>query len=190
MKTKLLFLLAYALVACLSLAKADCVYSGLGEQIVLTCDSCDVTTTTFVSWSGGSATFTGVGLAATPTAIIFSPTAGGGAIFDPNSGGGFFYGAVDGVVSGGTGSCTPGTVGCTTVGSPPNQTGIPNPCFADTASNNFASCSFGTLTIHSTDSPITIAVAVPEASTWAMIILGFLGIGFLAYRNKGTLRLA
>jgi hypothetical protein len=27
--------------------------------------------------------------------------------------------------------------------------------------------------------------AVPETSTWAMMILGFMGIGFLAYRRKG-----
>ena len=27
--------------------------------------------------------------------------------------------------------------------------------------------------------------AVPEASTWAMMILGFLGVGFVAYRRKG-----
>jgi hypothetical protein len=27
--------------------------------------------------------------------------------------------------------------------------------------------------------------AVPEASTWAMMILGFAGVGFLAYRRKG-----
>jgi hypothetical protein len=34
--------------------------------------------------------------------------------------------------------------------------------------------------------------AVPESSTWAMMILGFLGIGFMAYRRKGgsTFRLA
>jgi cbb3-type cytochrome oxidase subunit 3 len=25
---------------------------------------------------------------------------------------------------------------------------------------------------------------VPEASTWAMMILGFLGVGFVAYRRK------
>ena len=33
--------------------------------------------------------------------------------------------------------------------------------------------------------------AVPEASTWAMMILGFFGVGFMAYRRKGqvTLRL-
>ena len=27
--------------------------------------------------------------------------------------------------------------------------------------------------------------AVPEASTWAMMVLGFLGVGFVAYRRKG-----
>jgi hypothetical protein len=27
--------------------------------------------------------------------------------------------------------------------------------------------------------------AVPEASTWAMMILGFMGVGFMAYRRKG-----
>jgi hypothetical protein len=30
----------------------------------------------------------------------------------------------------------------------------------------------------------TIVVSVPEASTWAMMILGFLGVGFTAYRRK------
>lgn len=36
------------------------------------------------------------------------------------------------------------------------------------------------------------APAVPEASTWAMMILGFFGIGFVAYRrkNEGAMRLA
>jgi hypothetical protein len=34
--------------------------------------------------------------------------------------------------------------------------------------------------------------AVPEPSTWAMMILGFFGVGFMAYRrkNQGSLRLA
>jgi hypothetical protein len=33
--------------------------------------------------------------------------------------------------------------------------------------------------------------AIPEPSTWAMVILGFFGVGFMAYRRKGqaTLRL-
>jgi hypothetical protein len=35
-----------------------------------------------------------------------------------------------------------------------------------------------------------ISAAVPEPSTWAMMILGFVGLGFMAYRKKGTLRFA
>jgi hypothetical protein len=31
-----------------------------------------------------------------------------------------------------------------------------------------------------------ITTAVPEPSTWAMMILGFMGVGFLAYRRKNT----
>jgi len=30
----------------------------------------------------------------------------------------------------------------------------------------------------------TVTAAVPEPSTWAMLILGFLGVGFMAYRRK------
>jgi hypothetical protein len=36
----------------------------------------------------------------------------------------------------------------------------------------------------------TVAPAVPEASTWAMMILGFAGIGFLATRRRNQFRLA
>ena len=32
--------------------------------------------------------------------------------------------------------------------------------------------------------------AVPKASTWAMIILGFAGVGFMAYRRKMIVALA
>ena len=31
---------------------------------------------------------------------------------------------------------------------------------------------------------VTLASAVPEPSTWAMMILGFFGLGFMAYRRK------
>jgi hypothetical protein len=39
---------------------------------------------------------------------------------------------------------------------------------------------------------VTSIAAVPEPSTWAMMILGFFGVGFVAYRSKnhGALRLA
>lgn len=45
----------------------------------------------------------------------------------------------------------------------------------------------------SSGTPITLSVApVPEASTWAMMIIGFLGLGFIAYgRSSGSaLRIA
>jgi hypothetical protein len=49
----------------------------------------------------------------------------------------------------------------------------------------------GSLAISSDPGSSTVAGAVPEPSTWAMMILGFLGVGFLAYRNRGkALRLA
>jgi hypothetical protein len=35
-----------------------------------------------------------------------------------------------------------------------------------------------------------VTAAVPEASTWAMMILGFFGVGFMAYRKKSSFRLA
>jgi hypothetical protein len=40
---------------------------------------------------------------------------------------------------------------------------------------------------------VTVTAGIPEASTWAMMILGFLGVGFMAYRRKAarpTFRLA
>ena len=40
----------------------------------------------------------------------------------------------------------------------------------------------GTLTV----SPEFLTSAVPESSTWAMMILGFLGLGFMAYRRKSN----
>ena len=33
---------------------------------------------------------------------------------------------------------------------------------------------------------VDIASAVPEPSTWAMMVLGFAGVGFLAYRKNGS----
>ena len=37
---------------------------------------------------------------------------------------------------------------------------------------------------------VPVAGAVPEPSTWAMLIIGFAGIGFMAYRRKEQFRLA
>jgi hypothetical protein len=36
-----------------------------------------------------------------------------------------------------------------------------------------------------TGTPTNLTSPVPEPSTWAMLILGFFGIGFVAYRQKG-----
>ncbi len=35
-------------------------------------------------------------------------------------------------------------------------------------------------------SNVVVTAAVPEPSTWAMMILGFVGVGFMAYRRKNT----
>jgi hypothetical protein len=63
-----------------------------------------------------------------------------------------------------------------------NEFLFPPPIVGDTAHHNFASPSFGS------DPGIAgkwrIASAVPEPSTWAMLILGFAGVGFMAYRRN------
>jgi hypothetical protein len=40
------------------------------------------------------------------------------------------------------------------------------------------------VTFSASGDPIAISSAVPELSTWAMMILGFAGAGFMAYRRK------
>ncbi len=55
--------------------------------------------------------------------------------------------------------------------------------YVDASNNNFGDrlAWFGS----SGGDPATITVtAVPEPSTWAMMILGFMGVGFMAYRRK------
>ena len=38
---------------------------------------------------------------------------------------------------------------------------------------------------------VNVAAAVPEPSTWAMMLLGFVGLGFVGYRRKrGAVRFA
>jgi hypothetical protein len=50
--------------------------------------------------------------------------------------------------------------------------------------------SFGT-TDANREANVTVVYSVPEPSTWAMMILGFLGLGFMAYRKrKPTLQFA
>jgi hypothetical protein len=49
---------------------------------------------------------------------------------------------------------------------------------------NFEEYGFQTTPNTAIDASAAIASAVPEPSTWAMMILGFSGVGFLAYRKK------
>jgi hypothetical protein len=34
------------------------------------------------------------------------------------------------------------------------------------------------------DPPVSLSSAVPEPATWAMLLIGFAGIGFMAHRRK------
>ena len=45
----------------------------------------------------------------------------------------------------------------------------------------------GSLTYLSGSNYASIANGVPEASTWAMSLLGFAGVGFVAYRRKSAI---
>jgi hypothetical protein len=56
---------------------------------------------------------------------------------------------------------------------------------------SFASNRAGDFTFDSTGFAVTITSDVPEPSTWAMMILGFAGVGFMTYsRRKQTAALA
>jgi PEP-CTERM motif len=35
-----------------------------------------------------------------------------------------------------------------------------------------------------------LVAPIPEASTWAMMLMGFAGVGFMAYRRRNAFRLA
>jgi hypothetical protein len=68
-------------------------------------------------------------------------------------------------------------------------TGITTPFFSgqpSTPTFNLGTFGTGNQTLTITD----ISAAVPEASTWAMMLLGFVGLGFMGYRKKAGLRLA
>jgi PEP-CTERM motif len=57
-----------------------------------------------------------------------------------------------------------------------------------TSYNSDGNCSVGTcFTYFSLEEPVTLntfTAGVPEPSTWAMMLLGFAGLGFMAYRRK------
>lgn len=49
-------------------------------------------------------------------------------------------------------------------------------------------CGGTTPTRYVTD--VGVTTAVPEPATWAMMIVGFLGVGFVAYRRRSAVRIA
>jgi hypothetical protein len=78
-----------------------------------------------------------------------------------------------------------------TLNSSPLSTNGTNPFFVTTSGGEIVtsaslSITGGSLTHFEQDrlTVATVAPPVPEASTWAMMILGFMGIGFMAYRRK------
>jgi hypothetical protein len=58
--------------------------------------------------------------------------------------------------------------------------------FIETASSNSTLLAFGLRQEASSSGldDISVAAAVPEPSTWAMMLLGFAAIGFVAYRRN------
>lgn len=58
------------------------------------------------------------------------------------------------------------------------------------SSNRYGYFSFGGDSLYLTPDTVTLSDAVPESSTWAMMILGFCGLGVIARRNKAAARFA
>ena len=54
----------------------------------------------------------------------------------------------------------------------------------DTVHNNGTGFAHGLISLDGTQDQILASPAVPEASTWAMMLIGFLGLGFAARQTK------
>jgi hypothetical protein len=132
-----------------------------------------------IDWAGGTVeTFQldslagGPDAAGTPPYVLFSITN------DNLGNNGIFFGDSSATANGwfGTGLTGGGIV---------NQTNsdFANPAFY--ADNGFQINAFAGETLTAANgSIVTISAAVPEPSTWAMMILGFAGVGLMAYRRK------
>jgi PEP-CTERM motif len=105
----------------------------------------------------------------TPPYVLFSITN------DNLGNNGIFFG--DSLASGwfGTGPTVGGVVGQT-------RADFASPAFY--GDNGFSINAFAGETLIARNGSIVTIAAVPEPSTWAMMILGFAGIGFMAYRQK------
>lgn len=106
---------------------------------------------------------------------------------------GFFWGSVD------TYNSLQFSNGDTFTGSQLSPLLSPTGCQGSPACNSYVTLTSNTpftsvrLLSSSNSFEITNISAVPEPSTWAMMILGFLGLGFLGYRktqNKSAFRVA
>ena len=150
--------------------------------------SVDVTLTngaTFVTTGGGHESFALNLSVGTLASTAFSVTTAGfqvdGAQSPPASGN----------FTNGLGS-TAGTGGSNSVPGPLDFT-ITGVTTADFIANNlgfFFAADLLTSTTGEVGATSTVITAVPEPSTWAMLILGFAGIGFMAYRRRNSLMLA
>jgi hypothetical protein len=105
------------------------------------------------------------GPSASPTAITFTPTLSAYSIFSGSTGS-FVFGSPSSPIYGGVSG---------------------SPCIDAGRGGSYGACSAGVLDTSTTTNPLNIAVAVPESSTWAMLILGFAGIGFMAYRRRNQI---
>ena len=77
-------------------------------------------------------------------------------------------------------------LGFTQFSSPDLFTGLPSAPVFLTGSFTLINPFFGNGNL--TISPVV--AAVPEPSTWAMMLLGFAGVGFMAYRRRSSAKLA
>jgi hypothetical protein len=58
------------------------------------------------------------------------------------------------------------------------------------SSSRFGYFGFGGDSLYLTPDKVTLTDGVPEPSTWAMMILGFIGLGLMAYRKRSDAKIA
>lgn len=139
-----------------------------GDQIIL-----NLTLSSQLTVPGGTPQFFGVNLLTETEPEIVDPglvVANGSIEFAGYSG------LYPNPVSSGCGNCLSNIIGAN--GPAFTFTGL----VMDSTYDNFSNPV--TVTGLSISYQVTIAEAVPEPSTWAMMILGFAGVGFLAYRRR------
>jgi PEP-CTERM motif len=128
----------------------------------------DGTTTLAISSANGSAAGTNFGaLNSDPSTVYETAT---GIYINPSQGGYLFFqnGPAN---TGGAQACWLGNNYTCSSGSSTMQVSFNGDLPADFQSKGI-------------ENPFEIASAIPEPSTWAMMLLGFAGVGFMAYRRK------